>query len=181
MTSLHDLHLTRESTLAAHYAAAIAELTDKVRASPLKTEFHVYAGCVSEEICQELARRFNQDERLKAFPCSYGFLTTAHYLTVTYELPPSLAHARILPVEQPTVDSTVTTTEQVKVSDSQEIPSVSETETVPVIEVQKKESSDAEKKAVLEEEIKGLMDKVVKEVTSQGSSKPMTKVWGKCV
>lgn len=92
MTSLLvTLNTTREETISTHYDAAVAELKDKIKAEPLKTVFHIYAGCVSEKITAEIAHRLN-NTGIKATLGRSGIFTTGYYLTVDVSLPETLVH-----------------------------------------------------------------------------------------
>lgn len=94
MTTLIDtVNKTREDTLNKHYDAAVAELNDKITSHPLKTYFHVYSGCVSKDITQELAHRFNS-QSIKASHKTYGLFGTHHCLHIEISLPDSLVHVK---------------------------------------------------------------------------------------
>lgn len=90
-TLLESLNTTREETIAKHYGAAAAELKDKITTEPLKTTFHIYAGCVSKEVSAEIAHRLNVGG-LTATVCKSGLVSTQYYLTVEIELPENLVH-----------------------------------------------------------------------------------------
>jgi hypothetical protein len=81
----------REETITTQYNAAFAELQDKIKTEPLRTNFDIYSGCVSEEVAKEIAHRFNIGGT-KATVAKYGFLLTAWYLQVEINLPENLVH-----------------------------------------------------------------------------------------
>ena len=88
-TLLETLNTTREETISLHYGAATAELKEMVKKEPLRTLFIIRAGCVSEEITFEIARRFTSGG-VKTTACKGGFVSTQHYLTVDVSLPEHL-------------------------------------------------------------------------------------------
>lgn len=90
-TLLETLNTSREETISKHYGAATAELKEKITAEPLKTVFHIYSGCVSKEITNEIAHRFNAGG-VKATPQKGGVVSTQYYLTVEVDLPEVLVH-----------------------------------------------------------------------------------------
>lgn len=90
-TLLDTLNTSREETISKHYGAATAELKEKITAEPLKTVFHIYSGCVSKEITNEIAHRFNAGG-VKATACKGGVVSTQYYLTVEVALPQELVH-----------------------------------------------------------------------------------------
>ena len=111
-TLIETLNATREDTISTHYGAASAELKDKIKAEPLRTTFHVYAGCVSKPVTAEIAARFNS-QGLKATPEVRGWVLAEHFLTVEVTLPESLVHIEepakvdeVKPVEITTVEET---------------------------------------------------------------------------
>jgi len=57
---------TRERTITTAYNAAVAELKSLIEKNPFQTTFNISAGCVSEEMTEEIARRFNLDMSIKA-------------------------------------------------------------------------------------------------------------------
>ena len=101
MATLENINTAREHTIATHYSASIAELEEKVKNEPLKTSFHIYAGCVSKDVTQEIAHRFNT-VGIKATPTKGGFFTTQWYITVETTLPSHLVHEKIKVEEKPT-------------------------------------------------------------------------------
>lgn len=90
---LESINTTREETIATHYGAAVAELQAKVKEEPLKTTFHIYAGCVSRKITDEIAHRFDAGG-LKAVVETSGLISSSYYLTVDVSLPENLVHAK---------------------------------------------------------------------------------------
>ena len=60
MTTLCDIIAnTREDTIEANYNAAIEQINSLVAASPFETTFTITAGCISQEMTKEIAKRFN--------------------------------------------------------------------------------------------------------------------------
>jgi len=116
MATLENINTARENTIATHYAASIAELEEKVKNEPLKTSFHIYAGCVSKDVTQEIAHRFNQGG-IKATPVKGGFFTTQWYITVETTLPGHLIHEEIKP-EEKVEESKEVISEEVKVDET---------------------------------------------------------------
>jgi len=90
-TLLETLNTTREETLAKHYKAATTELDEKLKEEPLKTTFHIYAGCVSKDVTHEIAYRINSGGA-KATVCKTGLVSTQYYLNVEVTLPEYLVH-----------------------------------------------------------------------------------------
>jgi hypothetical protein len=88
---LETVNITREEQINKHYAAATAELKEKIADHPLKTTFHIYSGCISREITAEIAHRFNAGG-VKTTANEYGILTSNYYLTVDISLPEALVH-----------------------------------------------------------------------------------------
>jgi hypothetical protein len=89
MTTLVDtLNTTRENTISLHYDAALTELKEKVKNEPLRTNFHIRAGCVSDEESVEITRRLNANG-IKAAYVPKGFFSS-RFIDVTVSLPPSL-------------------------------------------------------------------------------------------
>lgn len=87
MSSLIEtLNQTREETLDAHYRAAVAELTQKIKDTPLGTTFQVYC-CSDKVIAEEVTRRFNAGG-VKT-ECVSGMRST--YLSINLDLPLSLS------------------------------------------------------------------------------------------
>lgn len=89
---LETLNTIREDTISLHYGASAAELRDMVRKEPLRKVFYIKAGCVSEEITNEISRRFNLGG-VHATPCKGGIVSTQYYLTVDVTLPENLIHS----------------------------------------------------------------------------------------
>jgi hypothetical protein len=106
MSLLEQLNTTREQTIDTHYRAAIAELSEKVKAKPFDTAFTVSSGCPSKVVGEEIARRFTTGGVLTV--CTSG--VSSYYLTVTLDLPEYL----IPKVEAPKIESTTETTEEQK-------------------------------------------------------------------
>lgn len=91
MTSLLDnVNTTRESMINIHYAAAVAELEEKIKNEPLGTVYHIYSGCISKDVTYELARRFNSGN-VKATPVSGGLIFSKWYLELQPTLPSHLS------------------------------------------------------------------------------------------
>lgn len=90
-TLLETLNITREEQINKHYAAATAELKEKIADQPLKTTFQIYSGCISKEITAEIAHRFNAGG-VKTTANEYGLLSSGYYLTVDISLPEALIH-----------------------------------------------------------------------------------------
>ena len=88
-TLLDTINNIRETTIASHYNAAVADLQDKIKNNPLQTKFIIYSGCVSEEISHEIASRI-QTANITATVQTYGFFTTTYYLEIEVALPASL-------------------------------------------------------------------------------------------
>ena len=91
---LENINNARENTIATHYAAASAQLEEFIKSEPLKTSFYIDAGCVSKDVTNEIAFRFNQ-EGIKSTVCKGGFLRTQWYLTVEPTLPVHLVHKEV--------------------------------------------------------------------------------------
>jgi hypothetical protein len=92
MSSLFEtLNSSREETISKHYAAAVAELKSSVISEPLRTNFNIYSGCVSEEITKEIAYRLGLSG-IKATHLKTGVVTIKHYLSVDVDLPEHLVH-----------------------------------------------------------------------------------------
>jgi hypothetical protein len=90
-TLIETINSTREDTLSLHHGAALAELQDKIKNQPLKTKYYVYSGCVSSDIADEIAHRFN-DGGIKTTVCTSGLISTQYYLTIDIVLPNTLNH-----------------------------------------------------------------------------------------
>lgn len=90
-TLLDVMNSTREETISTHYGAASAELTEKIKLEPLRTTFHIYAGCVSKDVANEIACRFNRGG-VKAIVGKTGMISTQYFLTVEVNLPENLHH-----------------------------------------------------------------------------------------
>jgi hypothetical protein len=90
-TLLETLNTTREETISLHYGAAAAELKDMVKKEPLRKLFYIKAGCVSEEITNEISHRFNAGG-VNSTPSKGGIVSTQYYLTVDVTLPDNLIH-----------------------------------------------------------------------------------------
>ena len=88
---LESINTTREETISTHYNAAVAELQEKVKSEPLKTTFHIYSGCISEKVTNEIAHRFTTGG-LKASVTKSGMIGTNWSLTVIVDLPETLIH-----------------------------------------------------------------------------------------
>ena len=99
MATLENINIARENTITTHYSAAVAELEEKIKDEPLKTTFHIYAGCISKDVTNEIAHRFNQGG-IKAVPTKGGFFVTQWYLTVETSLPVHLVHEEVKPKEE---------------------------------------------------------------------------------
>jgi hypothetical protein len=97
-TLLENINNIRENTIATHYAAARAQLEESIAANALKTSFCVSAGCISKEITQEIAHRFNQ-EGIKSTVTKGGFFTTQWYITAEPALPSNLVHEEEIKTE----------------------------------------------------------------------------------
>lgn len=59
-TLLENINDIREETVKSHYAAAVAELKEKIKSEPLKTSHIINSGCISASITEEIARRFRK-------------------------------------------------------------------------------------------------------------------------
>lgn len=57
-TLLENINDIREETVKSHYAAAVAQLKEKIKLEPLKTLHVINSGCISKDITEEIARRF---------------------------------------------------------------------------------------------------------------------------
>jgi hypothetical protein len=90
-TLIETINSTRENTLSLHHGAALAELQDKIKNQPLKTKYYVYSGCVSADIANEIAHRFN-DGGIKTTVCTSGLISIQYYLTIDIVLPNTLNH-----------------------------------------------------------------------------------------
>jgi hypothetical protein len=89
MPSIIDsLNNMREVTISIHHEAALAELKEKVENEPLKTNFHIRAGCVSDEVSGEIVRRLIASGIQATFVPS-GFFSS-RYIDVNVSLPKSL-------------------------------------------------------------------------------------------
>ena len=108
-TLLTNLNTSRETTISKHYDASIAELNEKVASEPLRTSFHIKAGCISKEVTEEIAKRFVSGG-LSASPCKGGLLSTFHYLNVEVTLPDHLS-------PKPKIDTKVDPKVDVKVEE----------------------------------------------------------------
>lgn len=89
-TLVETLNKTREETITYNYDAAKTELNDKIKRSPLKTVFHIRAGCISDDIADEIANRFNK-EGINTILVQAGYISS-RYLEVTVDLPTHLSH-----------------------------------------------------------------------------------------
>lgn len=85
---LDTLNASREETIVKHYGAASAELQEKIKSEPLRTSFQISAGCVSKDVTDEIARRFN-DSGIDATSHG-GFFRTYFYVKVKVSLPSHL-------------------------------------------------------------------------------------------
>lgn len=94
VTLLENINTAREATIATHYAAAVAELEEKVKNEPLKTNFRIYSGCVSKEVAEEIAHRFNSGN-VKATPTKGGIVSTQWHIAVETALPSHLVHEEV--------------------------------------------------------------------------------------
>lgn len=103
-TLLETVNTTRENTIATHYAAAAAELEEKIRAEPLKRVFIIHAGCVSDQVMEEIAHRFKIGG-VKATPVKSGYITRA-YIIAEPDLPTTLIHEEPKPESKPEVEET---------------------------------------------------------------------------
>lgn len=99
---LDTINASREETISKHYGAALAELQDKVQKKPLETTFYIRAGCVSEDVAVEIAKRL-QAGGIDASCFIGGIFRSYYYLTVTVNLPLHL----VRPVETPVVKEVV--------------------------------------------------------------------------
>lgn len=97
-TLLETINLTREQTISTHYDAALTELKDKVKTSPLQTSFKIESGCVSKDIASEISFRFNAGG-IKSSVATGGLLSTTYHLTVEVSLPQTLVHPEEKKVE----------------------------------------------------------------------------------
>lgn len=91
MTSLLDsVNTLRNETIDKHFSAAKAEFETKIKLSPLETKFNIYAGCISDDMTEELANKFNNGG-IKAKAIKSGWLYNA-YLSVESPLSAELVH-----------------------------------------------------------------------------------------
>ena len=89
MSLVESLNEIREETINFHYNVAYTELKEKIKESPLITDFFIYSGCVSREITEELVKRFTNnglDAKLMAF----GIFSIQYYLNIKVSLPETL-------------------------------------------------------------------------------------------
>jgi hypothetical protein len=120
---LETLNTSREETISKHYGAAFAELKGLVEAEPLKTEFNIYAGCVSDLITKEISRRLEAGG-VKSTVRKSGVVTTQYYLNVKVDLPENLR----LPEEKKEEPKEVPKTETEAINEKESVP---EPEPVP--------------------------------------------------
>ena len=92
-TVTDTINNTREATITLHYSASLAELTEKAKNEPLRTNFHIRAGCVSDDISNEITRRLVANG-VKAEYVPKGFFST-RYIDVTISLPASLVREEV--------------------------------------------------------------------------------------
>ena len=84
--SLADvINETRETTITNSYNAAIAQIKNMVEKNPFQTTFTVTAGCVSGEMTNELAKRFDHGG-VKAIVQESGLMSTGHSIIITCPL-----------------------------------------------------------------------------------------------
>ena len=91
-TLLETINATREETISKHYAAAKAQFEEQVKSAPLKTEFCIYAGCVSDNITEEIAHRFSAGG-VNATVVKAGWVSHPHLIVKT-SLPQDLIHEK---------------------------------------------------------------------------------------
>jgi hypothetical protein len=85
--SLSDIiYNMREETIAANYNAAISQVKELVGNNPFQTTFTVTAGCVSQEMTREIAKRFNVGGIVKAIVQQGGVVSCSHSILLTCPL-----------------------------------------------------------------------------------------------
>ncbi|HSW77047.1 MAG TPA: hypothetical protein VLG50_08365 [Candidatus Saccharimonadales bacterium] len=80
------INATREETICNNYNAAVAQIKNLVEKNPFQTSFKVDAGCISSEMTNEIARRFNQGG-IKAAVSENGIVTSGWNIHITCPLP----------------------------------------------------------------------------------------------
>lgn len=91
--ALDTLNTSREQTIAEHYGAAFAQLQEKIKSDPLETRFVITAGCVSNKVTEEIARRLREGGvNVTCVHTVSGImkLTRTRSITVDVELPSHL-------------------------------------------------------------------------------------------
>ena len=77
----------REHTISLNYNTALAELCQMVECSPYQCTFSISAGCISSEITHQIAKRFNNDPKIKAIVVApTGRISTTWSIMVTCPL-----------------------------------------------------------------------------------------------
>ena len=79
--TINKLTDTREILIGVEYNKAKAELKQQMRNKPLETTYIITAGCINEDVTEELSRRFLLDGVNACYMC-YGFFNSP-YLKVT--------------------------------------------------------------------------------------------------
>jgi hypothetical protein len=97
MSLLQTLNGIRDQTIESHYANAVEELTQKLKASPFETEFTL--SCPNKRILEEVCKRFVAGD-LNA--TGYSGIRGS-YISVTLPLP---EHLQPKPVTEPVVTET---------------------------------------------------------------------------
>lgn len=82
------IYNTREETITANYNAAVSQVKELVSNNPFQTTFTVTAGCISQEMTKEIARRFNHAGSVKAIVQQSG-MVTGYSILITCPLVPA--------------------------------------------------------------------------------------------
>ena len=64
----------REQSVLACLNAAIEQIKDLVETNPFQTTFNIFSGCVSLEMTNEIARRFNMNKGIRAIVQQNGMM-----------------------------------------------------------------------------------------------------------
>ncbi len=86
MTTLADtINNTREFTISSNYNAAVNELKHLIEKNPFAVTFTITAGCISIEMTNEIAKRFNSGN-VKAIVTPQSLVSKGFSILVTCPL-----------------------------------------------------------------------------------------------